>query len=72
MATRVARVTPLLMTSSPSEPRLTSTGGIPYTDVPNVAIWRCSFQGSAPDCRECGRRNVRGSTSRNTRGFIIP
>ena len=33
-ATRVARVTPLLITNSPSVPRLTSRGGIPVVDVP--------------------------------------
>jgi hypothetical protein len=35
LATRVARVTPSLMTNAPSVPRLTRSGGIPAIEVPN-------------------------------------
>jgi hypothetical protein len=45
LAIRVARVTPLLIRNSPSVPRLTSSGGIPWTELPYWAICRCSFRG---------------------------
>src|SRR5439155_25537158 len=40
LAIRVARVTPLLITNSPSLPRLTSSGGMPWAELPNFAICR--------------------------------
>ncbi len=70
MATRVALVTPLLITNSPSDPRLTSNGCIPCVDFPCWAICRCNLNRSAPDRRDHGNRSNRGSTSRKTRGFI--
>ena len=69
-ATRVARVTPSLITNSPSMPRLTSSGGIPATDLPCRANWRCSFIGSTPSRRPPGRWRVAGSTCKNSRSLI--
>src|SRR5207237_3824923 len=64
LAIRVARVTPLYSTSTPSDPSYTQGGGIPTREAPNKAICRCSFAGSAPCRREGGTRNSPGSTSR--------
>src|SRR5947208_17198952 len=70
LAIRVARVTPLKMTSSPSVPAYTPPAGIPAGDAPNRAMWRVSLAGSAPVGREDGTRKVRGSTSRKSRGMV--
>src|SRR5229473_387749 len=43
LATRVARVTPLLITSSPSAASVTSRCGMPATAVPNRAMCRASL-----------------------------
>src|SRR5436305_760538 len=44
---------------------------MPAVDLPNRAICRCSFPGSAPWRDEVGKWSVRGSTSRST-GIGIP
>src|SRR5262245_11746208 len=69
---RVARVTPLYTTSTPSVPSYTISGGIPTDDAPNRAICLCSLTGSAPPGREGGTRNSRGSTSRKSEGIPGP
>src|SRR5205823_3255229 len=66
LAIRVALVTPLYSTSTPSDPSYTQGGGIPTREAPNKAICRCSFAGSAPCRREGGTRNWQGSTSRKS------
>src|SRR5436853_355834 len=48
-ATRVARVTPLLIRRRPALPFVTSIGGIPCVDLPYLAIWYASLTGSAPE-----------------------
>jgi hypothetical protein len=70
-AIRVARVTPSLMISSPSLPRLTSTGGIPSVEIPYRENCRCSFRKSAPLLRLPGTRSVAGSTSRKSPRLIL-
>jgi hypothetical protein len=40
LAIRVARVTPLKITNSPSVPSYTHGGGIPELEAPNLAVWR--------------------------------
>ncbi len=41
---------------------------MPAEEVPNRAICRCNFIGSAPR-REAGTRSSRGSTSRKSEGI---
>ncbi len=65
LAIRVARVTPLKITNSPSVPSYTHGGGIPLLDAPNRPICRCNLTGPAPVGRDDGTRNVQGSTLRN-------
>lgn len=68
--TRVARVTPSLIASSPSVPRLTSRGGIPEIERPFRANWRWRFIGSIPSRRPPGRWRVAGSIRRNSQSLI--
>ena len=70
MAPRVALVTPSYIMSAPSDPRETHKAGIPSTEVPYRAIWRCNLTGSAPEARDGGRCKVLGSTSRYTGSLI--